>query len=144
MIYTDMTRLAMKIAFEAHAKQKDRAGLPYITHPLHVAESMTTEDSCVVALLHDVIEDTDLTIEDLRGYGFSEDQLTAISLLTREKGEDYFEYVSHIRGNELATVVKLSDLKHNSDITRIPKPTEKDLKRLEKYEKAKCMLLEKE
>ena len=70
MIYTDLTRKAITVAYNAHQGQLDRAGLPYILHPLHVAEQMKDEDTCVVALLHDVIEDTDLTLENLREYGF--------------------------------------------------------------------------
>ena len=141
MIYTELTRLAINVAFEAHKNQRDRSGLPYITHPLHVAESMTSEDACVAALLHDVIEDTDMTLKDLEKLGFTKKQLSAVDLLTRREGEDYFDYVKKIADNDIATEVKLSDLAHNSDITRINNPSEKDIKRLEKYHHAKMILL---
>ncbi|SNU07810.1 HD domain-containing protein [Lachnospiraceae bacterium] len=146
MIYTHFTKLAMKVAYKAHEGQTDRNGLPYIYHPLHLAEQMETEDTCVVALLHDVVEDTDMTIEDLRVLGFTEKQLEAVEYMTHispegelteeEKLEDYYSYVRRIKENEIATKVKLADLAHNSDLTRLDKVTDADLKRLEKYQKA--------
>ena len=131
MIYTELTEKAFKIAYDAHHGQTDRNGIPYIHHPLHVAEDMTSEDACVVALLHDVVEDTDVTIEDLRREGFTEEQLTAVEYMTHDPKDDYFDYVSRIRENELAREVKLADLRHNMDLTRLSKVTEKDLKRVE-------------
>ena len=142
MIYTRLTEKALKIAYSAHHGQADREGLPYIHHPLHLAEQMQTEDACVVALLHDVVEDTDISIDDLRSEGFTEEQLTAIKYLTHNPKDDYFEYVLKIRENDLARTVKLADLRHNMDITRLSKVTEKDLKRVEKYKKAEKLLLE--
>lgn len=136
MIYTDLTRKAMKIAYEAHAGQVDKAGLPYINHPLHLAEQMETEDTCVVALLHDVVEDTPVTLEDLRKVGFTETQLQAIKAMTHEKGVSYMDYIRELRNNEIAVVVKIADIRHNSDISRIADPTEKDIRRLDKYKSA--------
>ena len=146
MIYTDKTKLAMKIAYEAHAGQVDRTGVPYIYHPIHLAEQMDTEDACVVALLHDVIEDSDITLDDLRDMGFSEVQLEGVRLMTHippsedmteeEKLEDYLEYVRRIKPNALARQVKLADLRHNSDPGRQLEDTEINKKRLEKYKKA--------
>ncbi|MBP3233958.1 MAG: GTP pyrophosphokinase [Eubacterium sp.] len=146
MIYTRLTKLAMNIAYKAHLGQTDRNGLPYIYHPMHLAEQMKTEDTCVVALLHDVIEDTSMTLDNLREYGFTEKQLEAVwymthiipdrSMTEEEKLEDYFAYVRRIRENEIARIVKLADLRHNSDETRLNKVTEKDVKRKEKYLKA--------
>ena len=136
MIYTELTNKAIKIAFEAHAGQLDRSGLPYVLHPIHVAEQMKDEDTCVVALLHDVIEDTDMTIEDLRTYGFTEAQLEGVRLMTRLEDEDYFDYVRNLKDNPIARAVKIEDLKHNSDKARISVMTDDDQKRLEKYKKA--------
>lgn len=141
MIYTDLTRKAITVAYNAHQGQLDRAGLPYILHPLHVAEQMKDEDTCVVALLHDVIEDTDLTLENLREYGFTEAQIEGVRVMTREEDEDYFEYIRSVKTNPLALAVKLEDLKHNSDVTRIIEITDKDLQRIEKYKKAMEILL---
>ncbi len=141
MIYTDLTRKAITVAYNAHQGQLDRAGLPYILHPLHVAEQMKDEDTCVVALLHDVIEDTDLTLENLREYGFTEAQIEGVRVMTREEDEDYFEYIRSVKTNPLALAVKLEDLKHNSDVTRIIEMTDKDLQRIEKYKKAMEILL---
>ena len=141
MIYTDLTRKAITVAYNAHQGQLDRAGLPYILHPLHVAEQMKDEDTCVVALLHDVIEDTDLTLENLREYGFTEAQVEGVRVMTREEDEDYFEYIRSVKTNPLALAVKLEDLKHNSDVTRIIEITDKDLQRIEKYKKAMEILL---
>jgi (p)ppGpp synthase/HD superfamily hydrolase len=106
-----------------------------------VAEQMKDEDTCVVALLHDVIEDTDLTLENLREYGFTEAQIEGVRVMTREEDEDYFEYIRSVKTNPLALAVKLEDLKHNSDVTRIIEMTERDLQRLEKYKKAMEILL---
>ena len=146
MLYTGLTKLAMKVAYKAHEGQTDRNGLPYIYHPFHLAQQMQTEDTCVVALLHDVIEDTDVTIEDLRGYGFTEAQLEAVKFMTHippdkdmteeERLEDYLDYVRRLKQNEIARTVKLADLKHNCDITRLNEVTDIDLKRREKYLKA--------
>ncbi len=141
MIYTELTKKAILVAFKAHAGQMDRAGLPYILHPLHIAEQMKDEDTCVVALLHDVIEDTDMTLDDLRQYGFTEAQLEGVRLMTHEDGVDYFDYVRAIKKNEIAKAVKLEDLKHNSDTTRLAEVTDKDMERLKKYKKAEAILL---
>ena len=93
MIYTPMTRKAMRIAYDAHAGQVDKTGLPYIYHPMHLAESMTDENSVITALLHDVVEDTDLTIDDLAREGFHEDVLTALTLLTHNPAEEYLSLI---------------------------------------------------
>jgi len=136
MIYTPLTKKALKVAFKAHKDQKDRSGLPYILHPVHVAEQMKTEDTCVVAILHDVIEDTDLTLEDLREKGFTETQLRGVDLMTHREDEDYFDYVRKLSGDPVARTVKRADLLHNLDSTRLSKVSEKDEKRYAKYRKA--------
>ena len=140
MIYTPMTRKAMIVAYKAHENQVDRSGVPYIFHPFHVAESMETEAEVCVALLHNVVEDTNYTIEDLRKEGFSEEVLDAVALLTRDKSEEYMDYVYKIKPNAIARKVKLSDLEHNSDESRL---LEKDAHYEElkkRYEKAKMYL----
>ncbi len=136
MIYTELTRKAINVAFKAHEGQFDKSGIPYVTHPLHVAEAMDDEDSTVAALLHDVIEDTDYGIEDLRKEGFTEKQLDAVLLLTHDKNVPYMKYIEELSHNEIARKVKLSDLLHNMDKSRLSDRTEKDNERYAKYEKA--------
>lgn len=144
MIYTELTRKAAVLACRAHAGASDKSGFPYILHPVHVAEQMTSEDTCVVALLHDVVEDTEVTLEDLRKEGFTEVQIEAIRLMTREEGVPYMDYVRKIAENPVARTVKLADLAHNMDknrITAFGRSTEKDEKRFRKYEEARAFLL---
>lgn len=117
MIYTPMTKKALCLAYEAHHGQLDKSGLPYINHPLHLAEQMYDELSCTVALLHDVVEDTAVTLEDL-AKEFPPEVIEAVDLLTHKPGVDYFDYVRAIRTNHTALTVKLADLNHNSDFTR--------------------------
>ncbi len=133
MIYTESTKKALCLCFEAHKKQKDKSGMPYVFHPFHLAEQMQTEETTVVALLHDVIEDTNLTFDDLRKEGFSEPIIEAIGLLTHEKGVDYKAYVKKIKENPIARAVKLADLKHNSDLSRLNEITDEALGRRKKY-----------
>ena len=142
MIYTSMTIKAMKLAYKAHEGQVDRSGVPYIFHPIHLAEQMETEDEICTALLHDVAEDSDCTIEDLKKEGFSADTIEALRLLTHEKSVPYMDYIAALKGNPIARKVKLADLAHNSDIGRLVIVTDKDLKRMEKYQKARNLLLE--
>lgn len=142
MIYTDQTKKALKLCFEAHKEQVDKSGLPYVFHPFHLAEQMRTEETTVVALLHDVIEDTFYTREDLAKMGFSEAVLTALTLLTHEEGVDYMDYVRAIKENPIARAVKLADLEHNSDLTRMDAVDGKTLARREKYLRAKALLEE--
>ena len=134
MLYTPLTELAMRIAYDAHHGQVDRAGLPYVFHPYHLAEQMDDEDSICVALLHDVVEDTDTTLDDLRDMGFPAQVVDALALLTHDPAVPYMDYVATIKTNPLAAKVKLADLTHNSDLTRLPgEPGPKDLARREKY-----------
>ena len=140
MIYTDKTRRAMQIAYEAHKEQVDKSGVPYIFHPIHLAEQMETEEECIVALLHDVVEDTEMTLEQL-ATEFSDTIIEALSLLTHDDTMDYMEYVKNLKSNSIARKVKLADLHHNSDTTRMKNLTQKDRKRNEKYKKAIELLL---
>ena len=141
MVYTTLTKKAMKICFEAHKNQRDKNGIPYIFHPIHLAEQMTDEDTICVALLHDVVEDTSITFEQLEIEGFSKDIIDALKLMTHDKSIPYMDYVKEIKTNSIATAVKLADLKHNSDLTRLDVVDEKALKRAEKYKQAIELLL---
>ena len=136
MIYTNLTKQALKLCFEAHKEQKDKSGMPYVFHPFHLAEQMTDEATTVVALLHDVVEDTNTTFEDLEKQGFDEEIISALRLLTHNDDTPYMDYVAEIKSNKIAIAVKLADLRHNSDLTRLDVVDEKALKRKEKYEKA--------
>lgn len=119
MIYTPLTCEAMKIAYRAHHGQTDKAGLPYIFHPFHLAEQMTDEYSVCVALLHDVVEDTDVTLDELKKI-FPQEITDAIALLTHPKNIPYLDYVEKIKDNPLAKTVKVADIHHNSDPSRMP------------------------
>ncbi len=140
MIYTNLTKKAMKISFEAHKDQVDKCGIPYVYHPFHVAEQMTDEITTCVALLHDVIEDTDTTIVDIRKNGFPDEVLEALDLLTHKDNEPYFDYVNRIKDNPIAKAVKLADLAHNMDLSRFDNPGAKDYERMRKYERAVMLL----
>ena len=131
-----MTKTALKLCFETHRDQTDKSGMPYVFHPFHLAEQMTDEKTTVVALLHDVIEDTEYTIDDLKNMDFSEDVLSAIALMTHDDSVPYMEYVALIKANPIAKTVKLADLRHNSDLSRLDKVTAQDHERAEKYKKA--------
>lgn len=142
MIYTPNTKKAMKLCFEAHKDQTDKSGMPYVFHPFHLAEQMETEETTIVALLHDVVEDTDYTLKDLTDMGFGESVIEALSLLTHDDEVEYMDYVRAIKENPIATAVKLADLRHNSDLSRMDEITEKVLERREKYLKALAFLEE--
>ncbi len=119
MIYTELTVKAINLAYEVHKGQFDRGGVPYVFHPYHLAEQMDDEMSTCVALLHDVVEDTDVTLEDL-SKEFPKEVVDAVELLTRDMNLSYYDYVRTIKGNPIAVKVKLADLNHNLDQTRIP------------------------
>ena len=142
MIYTKQTKKAMRLAFEAHQGQLDKCGIPYVYHPLHLAEQMPDEDCTVAALLHDVVEDTDYSLEDLRRMGFPPRALEAVALLTHDPAEPYLDSVARVKQNPVARTVKLADLRHNSDLTRLDTVTERDLARVEKYAAALRLLEE--
>ena len=136
MIYTELTKRAMKLCFAAHKDQVDKSGLPYAFHPFHLAEQMEDELTTVAALLHDVVEDTPYTMDDLREIGFPEEVLAALKLLTHDDDTPYLEYVARLKSNPIARAVKLADLRHNSDLTRLNHVDGKALMRVEKYRKA--------
>ena len=142
MIYTEMTKKALKLCFAAHKDQTDKSGMPYVFHPFHLAEQMPDEDTTIVALLHDVIEDTPYTLDDLHAMGFNEQVLDALALMTHDKRIPYMDYVAKIKGNKIARTVKLADLKHNSDLSRLYNVDEKAMKRIDKYRQAIALLSE--
>lgn len=118
MIYTNLTKKAMILAYDAHHGQTDHGGVPYIFHPFHLAEQMTDEYTTCAALLHDVVEDTNVTIEALSKH-FPKEVIDAVVLLTHEADVPYLEYVEKIKHNPIARTVKLADLRHNSDRSRL-------------------------
>lgn len=134
-------RKAFEVAKKAHAGQLDKGGADYIFHPVTVALSCANISEMVVALLHDVAEDTNLTVENLRAeVNLKAEEFQALKLLTHDKNISYFDYIQKIKSNKLATAVKIADLKNNSDLSRIQNPTEKDFSRVEKYKKALAIL----
>lgn len=143
MLYTELTKKAMRLCYKAHDGQMDKGGVPYVFHPFHVAEQMKTEYDICVALLHDVIEDTDYTLDDVRAEGFPEEVLQALRCITRIPGMEYADYIEIVKTNEIATRVKLADLEHNSDASRLPgDDTVYNNALLERYARAKKVLLE--
>ncbi len=122
MVYTPLTIKAMKIAYEAHMGQCDQSGVPYIFHPVHLAEQMNDEVTTCIALLHDVLEDTSMTLPELEAK-FPAEITEAVQLLTHDSSEDYLEYVRRLCKNPLARKVKIADLAHNSDETRLSSVT---------------------
>ena len=127
---------AYRIAQKAHQGQKDKAGADYINHPVTVASNVGDDESAmIVALLHDVVEDTDVTLKDLNAFLLPEES-EALRILTHDESVPYMEYIEQISHNRLATSVKMADLKHNMDLSRLAVVTEKDRKRVKKYENA--------
>lgn len=131
---------AYEIASVAHIGQKDKGGYPYIQHPIAVASMFQEEEEKIVAILHDVVEDTLITLEYLKFEGFSDVVIRAIDSLTRVANETYQEYLIRVKENDLATTIKIKDIEHNMDLSRIPKPTKRDLLRIQKYRNAKAFL----
>ena len=143
-----LIEMAYNIAYEAHKGQVRKSGEPYIIHPLCVAiilaELELDKETIVAGLLHDVVEDTKWTLKELEAEGFPTGVLEAVRLLTREKDVPYMAYIERLSGNQIARKVKLADLEHNSDLTRLIEVTERDLRRQEKYFFAKEFLLRQE
>ena len=140
MIYTELTIKAMNLAYAAHHGQFDKGGVPYIFHPIHLAEGMDDEISTCVALLHDTVEDTDVTLEQL-AQGFPVEVVEAVALLTHADDVEYFDYIRAIKQNPVAVKVKLADLAHNGDPGRISNQGNAE-KRWEKYAAARKILTE--
>ena len=128
--------LAIKIATQCHKGQKDKGGVDYINHPLKVSELCTHEISKCVAILHDVMEDGGETYDSLENKGVLHEIYSRVSTLTRSEDESYSDYIERISLDAVAREVKMADLTHNMDISRIPNPTETDFRRLRKYQQA--------
>lgn len=143
MIYTELTKKALTLAYRAHHGQLDQSNIPYIFHPYHLAEQMDDEISVCVALLHDVAEDTSISLEELQK-NFPKEVIEALRLLTHEAGTDYFSYIQKIKEHPVARKVKLADLAHNCDESRLigctAEAKQKAEERCKKYAKAKAML----
>lgn len=131
---------AIEIAAKAHAGQTDKAGNAYILHPLRVMLRVQTEEEMMAAVLHDVVEDTAISLEDLRREGFYERVVAAVDALTKRQGETRLEAAKRAAADPIARVVKLADNAENMDLSRIPNPTERDLRRLEKYAEVRKLL----
>lgn len=143
MIYTPLTVKAMNLAYTAHHGQLDQGGAPYIFHPYHLAEQMPDEVTTCAALLHDVVEDTPVTLEELAAE-FPKEVVDAVRVLTRGPAVDYLDYIRAIRTNPATRTVKFADLEHNSDLSRLTKgtdvPEERRIRRQEKYRWARAIL----
>lgn len=137
-----MLNKAIEIANRAHTGQVDKAGSPYILHPLRVMLSRENDLERICAVLHDVIEDSDITLDDLRNEGFSQEVIAVLDCLTKRDGENYDEFISRILKNETACHIKLADLYDNMNLDRIENPTEKDKARIKKYQKAANRILD--
>lgn len=131
---------ALEIAAGAHRGQRDKAGQPYILHPLRVMQACGTDEERIVAILHDVVEDSDWTLDDLRGEGLAEDLVAAVDAMTRRENETYAEFVDRASRHPIARAVKIADLRDNLDMSRIADPTASDLQRAQKYQEALNML----
>jgi len=129
---------AIALAAQAHEGQVDKAGAPYILHPLRMMLSVDTPEARVAAVLHDVVEDTPVSLEELRAEGFSEAVIGAVEALTKrpEEEDDYDAFIRRVALNPLARQVKLADLRDNCDASRIAQPSQKDWRRIEKYKRA--------
>lgn len=127
---------AISIAALAHEGQTDKGGLPYILHPLKVMLRVSLPEERIAAVLHDVVEDSSITIADLRNEGFGEPVLSALDSLTKRSGEDYQKFIERASRDPIGRIVKLADLAENSDLSRISRPDRKDLDRAEKYRRA--------
>ena len=140
MIYTPLTKKALRLCFDAHKEQLDKGGAPYVFHPFHLAEQMKDELTAVCALLHDVAEDSDITLEEIAAMGFPPEVLEALALLVHDEQVEYMDYVRAIAQNPIARRVKIADLKHNCDISRLDVVDEQVSARVKKYKQALRLL----
>ena len=140
MLYTPATKRALRLSFEVHRNQCDKAGLPYVYHPFHLAEQMTEEAEVCAALLHDAMEDGHLSADDLRAAGIPEEAVEAVCALTHDPQVPYMHYVLGLREQPIARKVKLADLRHNANLARLDNPTAQDRRRRIKYLIAQALL----
>ena len=137
MFYSEKVKKAALIAYNAHKDQSDKGGYPYIMHPIHIAEQMETEDETIAALLHDVIEDTDIGFDYLKKEGFSDTVIKCLKILTKDPNEDYMDYIRKIKKTGgIALKIKKADMAHNMIAERISKKIQSDESRMEKYRAA--------
>ena len=137
MFYSEKVKKAALIAYNAHKDQLDKGGYPYIMHPIHIAEQMETEDETIAALLHDVIEDTDIGFDYLKKEGFSDTVINCLKILTKDPNEDYMDYIRKIKKTGgIALKIKKADMAHNMIAERISKKIQSDESRMEKYRAA--------
>lgn len=127
---------AIELALKAHTGQVDKGGAPYILHPLRLMLRMDGEAEAIAAVLHDVVEDADISLDDLRASSLPEDAIRAIGCLTKREGEDYEAFIRRVDADDIARKVKIADLEDNLNITRIPDLTPPDLERVAKYHRA--------
>ena len=125
---------AYEIASMAHKNQKDKGGTEYINHPVAVSALVESLEEKIVALLHDVVEDTRVTLEELKSFGFNDNVIVAIDAISKKDGESIDEYMNRVKNNKLACSVKKADLLHNMDMSRLKVINKKDLERLDKYQ----------
>jgi hypothetical protein len=135
-----MTKKALELSFQAHVNQRDKSGLPYVYHPFHLADQMRTEETACVALLHDVVEDGHFTLEELSREGMSDAVVRSVANMTHKKGIPYMDYVMGLRQDPVARVVKLADLRHNANLSRLDEPTPADRHRRVRYLIAQALL----
>jgi (p)ppGpp synthase/HD superfamily hydrolase len=131
---------AIEIAARAHAGQVDKAGVPYVFHPLRLMLAVSGQYERMAAVLHDVVEDTGVTLDDLRDAGFPPEVIEAVDILTKREGESRLDAAERASRNPVARVVKLADVEDNMDLRRIAEPTEKDYARLKEYEQVRALL----
>ena len=136
----DYVNLAYQIAKAAHENQVDKAGIAYIHHPETVADLVTSDAEKATAYLHDVLEDTSVTVDQLREAGIPDEVILAVTVLTKQAGQNYFDYLKQVKANKIARVVKIADLTHNSDVARLSSISEQDRTRLDKYRQALVFL----
>ncbi|MGH8029948.1 MAG: HD domain-containing protein [Arenimonas sp.] len=132
---------AIELAAKAHAGQVDKAGAPYILHPLRLMLGVRTPEQRMAAVLHDIVEDTPVTFEDLEREGFAPEVVAAVRALTKTEGETRLDAARRAAADPIARVVKLADVTDNMDLSRIPDPTQKDFDRLKEYEQVRALLL---
>ena len=136
----DQWEKAYALAKKAHDGQVDKAGQPYLCHPLRVAQRFKDPTLRTAALLHDVLEDSEMTVKSLLDAGIDFDTVQIVQVLTRQQGESYDKYIRRVASNAKATLIKLADLDHNMDLGRLPEPTNDDYRRLDKYRRAQVIL----
>lgn len=142
MMNNNLLKKALAIATKAHEGQTDKSDVPYILHPIRVSNRCRTDEERIVAILHDTIEDTDVTPDYLLSEGFPKNIVEAVLSVTRNEGESYEDFVIRSKQNPIGRQVKIHDLEDNMDITRLHSLSEKDLERLNKYLKAYRVLIE--